>query len=132
MVIEINKDLDHYKESVALGLTARQLAFSFAAVAAGGGLILALYPLIGLTVGVYVAIPVVAPIALGGFYSFNGMGFYEVLRRKFRMGFQNRPLVYVSTEGEGAVLEYRKEAAAERKEKRGVIFRRVQRVKKGR
>ena len=97
-----------------------------------GGLILALYPLIGLTVGVYVAIPVVAPIALGGFYSFNGMGFYEVLRRKFRMGFQNRPLVYVSTEGEGAVLEYRKEAAAERKEKRGVIFRRVQRVKKGR
>lgn len=34
MVIEINKDIDRYKESVVMGLTAKQLIFS---VAAGGG-----------------------------------------------------------------------------------------------
>lgn len=78
MVIEINKDIDRYKESVVMGLTAKQLIFSVASVVAGGSIVLLLYRYIGLTPSVYVAIPVVAPIALGGFYSFNGMSFYEV------------------------------------------------------
>ena len=30
MVIEINKDIDRYQESVAMGLTAKQLVFSIA------------------------------------------------------------------------------------------------------
>ena len=30
MVIEVNKDIDRYQESVAMGLTARQLIFSMA------------------------------------------------------------------------------------------------------
>lgn len=105
MVIEINKDIDRYKESVVIELTAKQLVFSVASVLAGGGIVLVLYPYIGLTSSVYVAIPVAAPIALGGFYSFNGMGFYEYMGRKLRMLFGNHPLVYVSTEGEGAVRE---------------------------
>ena len=33
MVIEVNKDIDRYQESVAMGLTARQLIFSIASVA---------------------------------------------------------------------------------------------------
>lgn len=99
MVIEINKDIDRYKETVIMGLTARQLIFSVASVVVGSGIVLLLYPFIGLTPGVYVAIPAVAPIALGGFYSFNGMNFYEFMGRKRRMLFMNRPLVYVSTEG---------------------------------
>ena len=77
MVIEINKDIDRYQETVALGLTARQLLFSVASVVVGGGLVLLLYKYIGLTGAAYVAIPCVAPIALGGFYSYNGMNFYE-------------------------------------------------------
>ena len=32
MVIEVNKDIDRYQESVAMGLTARQLIFSIASV----------------------------------------------------------------------------------------------------
>ena len=112
MVIEINKDIDRYKESVAMGLTAKQLIFSVASVAAGGGIVLLFYPYIGLTPSVYVAIPVAAPIALGGFYSFNGMGFYEYMERKMRMLFANRPLVYVSTEGEEVIKEIRMEQAA--------------------
>ncbi len=106
MVIEINKDIDRYKESVVMGLTAKQLIYSIASVVAGGGIVLLLYPYIGLTPSVYVAIPVVAPIALGGFYSFNGMSFYEVMGRKIRMMFANRPLTYVSTEGEAVIKEF--------------------------
>lgn len=34
-----------------------------------------LYEKIGLTFSCYVAVPIVAPVALCGFYSYNGMGF---------------------------------------------------------
>lgn len=106
MVIEINKDIDRYQESVALGLTAKQLVFSAISITVGGGLVFLLYRYIGLTASAYVAIPVVAPIALGGFYSFNGMSFYEVMGKKFYFMFKNRALTYVSTEGEGAIKSH--------------------------
>ncbi|MGC6173951.1 PrgI family protein [Lacrimispora sp. 38-1] len=111
MVIEINKDIDKYQESVAMGLTAKQLVFSVASVVCGGGIVLLLYRYIGLTGSAYVAIPVVAPIALGGFYSYNGMSFYDVMRRKFHMMFCNRALTYASTEGEPAIKAYELELA---------------------
>ena len=82
MVIEVNTDIDNYQETVVMGLTAKQLIYSIASVAVGGGLILLLYKYIGLTGAAYVAIPCVAPIALGGFYSFNGMSFYEYMGKK--------------------------------------------------
>ena len=87
MVIEVNKDIDRYQESVAMGLTARQLIFSIASVVVGGGIVLLLYKYIGLTGSAYVAIPCVAPIALGGFYSFNGMNFYEYMGKKLHFMF---------------------------------------------
>ena len=107
MVIEINKDIDRYKETVVMGLTARQLIFSVLSVAVGGGIVLFFYPLVGLTPSVYIAIPAVAPVALGGFYSYNGMNFYEYMGRKLKMLFANRPLAYVSTEGEQVLKEIR-------------------------
>lgn len=39
MVIEINKDIDRYQESVALGLTAKRLLLSTASVVVCGGMI---------------------------------------------------------------------------------------------
>ena len=36
MVIEVNKNIDNYKESVVLGLTARQLIFSIISLIVGG------------------------------------------------------------------------------------------------
>ncbi len=123
MVIEINKDIDRYQESVVMGLTAKQLIFSVASIVAGGGIVLLLYRYIGLTPSVYVAIPVVAPIALGGFYSYNGMGFYEYMGRKLKMLFGNHPLAYVSTEGEVVIKELLAEQSAkeqsEKKKGRG-------------
>lgn len=95
MVIEINKDIDRYQETVALGLTARQLLFSVASVVVGGGLVLLLYKYIGLTGAAYVAIPCVALIALGGFYSYNGMNFYEYMGKKLQFMFHNKALTYV-------------------------------------
>lgn len=123
MVIEINKDIDRYQESVAMGLTAKQLIFSIASVVIGGGLVYLLYPFIGLTGAAYVAIPVVAPIALGGFYSYNGMSFYEVMGKKFHYMFGNRALTYVSTEGEPAIKAYELEQANAAKVKgKGKMF----------
>lgn len=106
LVIEINKDIDRYQESVAMGLTAKQLLFSAASVVVGGGMVLLLYKCIGLTGAAYVAIPCVAPIALGGFYSYNGMSFYEYMGKKLHFMFHNRALPYVSTEGELAIKAY--------------------------
>ena len=109
MVIEISRDIEQYKESVILGLTAKQLIYSLLSVVIGGGLVLLMYQYIGLTSSAYVAIPVVAPIALGGFYSYNGMSFNEVMKRKLQMLFFNRPLTYVSTESEAELKRYLRE-----------------------
>lgn len=92
---------------VPAGMTARQLIFSVLSVAVGGGIVLFFYPLIGMTPSVYLAIPAVAPVALGGFYSFNGMNFYEYMGRKMRMLFANRPLAYISTENEEVIRKIR-------------------------
>lgn len=115
MVIEINKDIDRYQESVVMGLTAKQLGYSAASVVVGAAIVLLAYPHIGLTGAAYVAIPAVAPIAIGGFYSYNGMSFYEYWRRKLLLMFANRTLTYVSTEGEQAIRAYRAAEAAEQR-----------------
>jgi hypothetical protein len=101
MVIEVNKNIDNYKESVVLGLTARQLIFSIISLIVGGGIVLLTYPYVGLTTSAYIAIPVVAPIALTGFYSYNGMTFVEMMKLKLHFAFGNRTLTYISTEGQG-------------------------------
>ena len=92
MVIEVNKDIDRYKETVVMGLTARQLVFSIASVVVGGGIVLLLYRYVGLTVSAYIAIPAVAPIALSGFYSYNGMTFMQMMKKKFPQILQNPEL----------------------------------------
>lgn len=116
MVIEVNKDIDRYKETVVMGLTARQLVFSIASVAVGGGIVLLLYRYVGLTVSAYIAIPAVAPIALSGFYSYNGMTFMQMMRKKLHFAFKNKPLTYLSTEGEMEVEKiHLEELAGEKK-----------------
>ena len=118
MIIEINKDIESYQESVVLGFTGKQLIFSVLSMVVGGGLILFLYPYVGLTASAYIAIPVVAPIALGGFYTFNGMNFYEYLRRTFHYAFFNRAYTYLSTEGEAELDLYRQELVMKEKQKK--------------
>ena len=97
MIIEINKDIEKYQESVAMGLTAKQLVYSILALGSGCLIVFLLYEKIGLTFSCYVAVPVVAPIALCGFYSYNGMGFREVFTRYMRSIFRNKTLVFQSS-----------------------------------
>lgn len=119
MIIEINKDIETYQESVVMGLTAKQLLFSIASIIVGGGLVISLHSHVGLTMSVYIAIPIVAPIALGGFYSYNGMNFYEYMKRKFHFAFANRTYTYVSTESEAEITAYKNELAIKDKQKKG-------------
>ena len=115
MVIEINKDIDKYQESVVMGLTAKQLVFSIASVVVGAGIVLLTYKYIGLTGSAYVAIPCVAPIALGGFYTFNGMSFYEYMGKKIHFMIGNKPLLYVSTESDAAIKQLSVESDIKKK-----------------
>ena len=107
MIIEINKDIDKYQESIVLGLTARQLIFSIASIIVGGGIVLLLYKYIGLTGAAYVAVPCIAPIALEGFYSYNGMSFMQYWMRKIHCMIGNRTLTYISTESESEIQKYK-------------------------
>lgn len=77
-----------------------------------------MYERIGLTFSCYVAVPVVAPIALCGFYSYNGMGFREVFMRYVRSIFKNKTLVFKSSGYREMRAEIR---AKEETEKRAAI-----------
>jgi len=132
LIIEINKDIEKYQESVAMGLTAKQLVYSILALGSGCLIVFLLYEKIGLTFSCYVAVPIVAPIALCGFYSYNGMGFREVFTRYMRSIFRNKTLVFQSSGYREMVSEIR---AKEEAEKRAAVrkakeeHRRVRREK---
>lgn len=114
MVIEVNADIQNYKETVFLGLTARQLIFSVVSLVAGGGIVLLAYPYTGLTAGAYIAVPVAAPVALSGFYSYNGIGFIEMVKLKLHFSFRNRTLLYISTENAEEIVKIQKETTPEK------------------
>ena len=99
MEIDMNRDLERFKESIFMGLSLKQLLYSIMALAAGAAVVLIIYPYVGLTMAAYVAVPVVAPIALTGFYSYHGMTFMEKMKLKFHFMFHRRALTYLSTEG---------------------------------
>ena len=115
MIIEINKDIEKYQESVAMGLSAKQLVYSVLALGSGCGIVFLLYEKIGLTFSCYVAVPIVAPIALCGFYSYNGMDFWEVFTRYMRSIFKNKALVFKASGYREMREEIRARAEAEKK-----------------
>ena len=103
--VEINRDIDKFKESVVLGLTAKQLIASVLSILVGGTIVVLTYKKVGFTLSAYIAIPIVAPIALSGFYSFNGkrgkckiFRKYKRKKKRIKFMFKVKPLVYKSTE----------------------------------
>ena len=115
MIIEINKDIEKYQESVAMGLSAKQLVYSVLALGSGCGIVFLLYEKIRLTFSCYVAVPIVAPIALCGFYSYNGMGLREVFTRYMKSIFRNKALVFQSSGYREMVSEIRAKEEAEKR-----------------
>lgn len=115
LIIEINKDIEKYQESVAMGLSAKQLVYSILALGSGCIIVFLLYEKIGLTFSCYVAVPIVAPIALCGFYSYNGMGFREVFTRYMKSIFRNKTLVFKASGYREMREEIRANEEAEKK-----------------
>ena len=115
IIVEENKDIDKFQESVVLGLTAKQLIASILSVLVGGIIVFHTYKKVGLTLSAYIAIPVVAPIALSGFYTYNGMSFMQVMKKRIQFMFKAKPLLYKSTEN---AEELKKIAAQIEEEKR--------------
>ncbi|ANU44437.1 PrgI family protein [Enterocloster clostridioformis] len=122
MEIELSEDLQHYKESLVLGLTAKQFIFSVLALGVGTGIVLLLYERIGITLSCYVATPFVVPLALTGFYNYHGLTFWQFARKMHYFSFFNRPLVYSSTESvqelKQIYMEIRQEEEKEEQQKR--------------
>jgi len=120
LIIKINENVEEYKETVAMGLTGRQVVFSGVALLTGAGVILCLFQKIGIMASCYVATPVIIPIALMGFYQMNGMNFFQFFSR-FLKSFKMKPLLYYSTESDKVyqkMMEVPKKEVS-RKEKKG-------------
>lgn len=117
LVIDINKDLDEYTESAVMGLSWKQCASFIASAGISVGSIALLQDKIGLVSSCYLAIPVVMPIALNGFYSKNGMNFTEYVSKSWNMMFQ-KPLLYVSEEGPKQIEEKKKGGMEKKKKSR--------------
>lgn len=126
LIIEINKDIEKYQESVAMGLTAKQLIYSVLALGGGCLIVFLLYEKIGLTFSCYVAVPIVAPIALCGFYSYNGMGFTEVFTRYMKSIFRNKALVFKAS----GYREMREEIRARKEAEKRAAVRKLKEERK--
>ena len=98
-----------------MGLSAKQLVYSVIALGSGCSIVFLLYEKIGLTFSCYVAVPIVAPIALCGFYSYNGMGFREVFTRYMKSIFRNKALVFKSSGYREMVSEIRAKEEAKKR-----------------
>lgn len=109
MIIEINKDIEDYKESVFFGMTAKQFISSILCLAVGGGTVFLLMPYVGLKIAAYITVPIVTPIAMSGFYSLNGMSYFEVWKRRFYFAFGNKALTYKSVEEKKKAEEIKEE-----------------------
>jgi len=79
MEIRINKEIRDYQESVVLGLSARQLVFSAAAVVAAVIVYFALKDVLGTETVSWVCILCAFPLAAAGFVKYQGMTFWQFL-----------------------------------------------------
>lgn len=83
--LEINKDIEEYKIGMFKGLTAGELIFAALTVGVGTAVTIGCNYImkVPIEVAIYFAIPIAAPFALTGFYQYNGMSFWEKMKRMF-------------------------------------------------
>ena len=87
MEIRINKEIKDYHESLFFGLSTRQFICSVAAVGAAVGIYFGLKNYIDKETVSWLCIVAAAPIAVAGFFKYNGMNFEEFVRAWFRSEF---------------------------------------------
>ena len=73
MEIKIPKEVRQHKETIFFGLSARQFFCAVAAVGLAVGVYLGLGPAIGKETASWLCILAAAPVALAGFFNYNGM-----------------------------------------------------------
>lgn len=73
MEIKIPKEVRQHKETIFFGLSARQFFCAIIAVGLAVAVYLCLGPVIGKETASWVCILAAAPIAIAGFFSYNGM-----------------------------------------------------------
>ena len=73
MEIKIPKEVRKHKETIFFGLSARQFLCGAAAVGLAVGVYLGLGPMIGQETASWLCILAAAPVALAGFFHYNGM-----------------------------------------------------------
>lgn len=87
MEIRINKEIKDYHESLFFGLSTRQFVCSVAAVGAAVGIYFGLKNYIDKETVSWLCIVAAAPIAIAGFFKYNGMNFEEFVKAWFRSEF---------------------------------------------
>lgn len=73
MEIKIPKEVRQHKESIFFGLSARQFFCALVAVGLAVGVYLGLGPMLGKETASWLCILAAAPVALAGFFNYNGM-----------------------------------------------------------
>ena len=73
MEIKIPKEVRQHKETIFFGLSVRQFFCAIAAVGLAVGVYLGLGPVIGKETASWLCILAAAPVALAGFFNYNGM-----------------------------------------------------------
>ena len=73
MEIKIPKEVRQHKDTIFFGLSARQFFCAVAAVGLAVGVYLGIGPVIGKETASWLCILAAAPVALAGFFNYNGM-----------------------------------------------------------
>lgn len=79
MEVKIPKEVRQHKESIFFGLSARQFFCSLCAVVIAAAAYLILRVHIGQDNAGWICILLAAPVAIAGFFSYNGMSFEQFL-----------------------------------------------------
>ena len=87
MEIKINKEIRTYKETIFFGLSLRQFICSVLAVGMAVVIYFALQDILGRETVSWVCIVGAAPIAVAGFFQYNGLSFEKFLWAWFKTTF---------------------------------------------
>ena len=87
MEIKINKEIRNYKETIFFGLSMRQFVCAVLAVGAAVGLYFTLNQIVNRETISWVCIVGAAPIAVAGFFRYNGMTLEKFIWAWFKSEF---------------------------------------------
>lgn len=85
--IKIPKEVRRHKESIFFGLSTRQFFCAALAVVIAAGVYLGLGPLIGKEAASWLCLLCAAPVAIAGFFSYNGLALEEFAWAFFKSQF---------------------------------------------